>query len=268
MSLLECQTPGRSEIKKSEPFSGKKWALSMNPVNRLATDGLAPERSELTECEIDSVATKPWWSLVRIDKSTAPWEWLTPSEQKEYKSLKSEKRRAEWLAARMLVKRIVLSNGVTDSPRKCVIFKQTCGRPVVRVSGPDGTFSMNCSMSHRKGWIAVCVSPFPQFSIGIDVEVISKVPWQVQDAFANTNDDILGARDDYVIYTILWACKEAAAKASIFGVPFCLGEFTIRDNGAGCFTALRNEFDEAMYGMYFRHDEAILALCQVDLRRR
>ena len=166
---------------------------------------------------LDSPQAEAALGLCRLDCEGLCEGYLTGDEQREYAKLSSVTRKREWLAARVALKRILLETGGIHSPRSCQIDKDRYGCPQLTIAGREEGPSP-CSISHKAGLAAVCVSFRPEIRVGIDVEKISEKPRRLQHAFAVEEDSIFGIFEASKYYTLLWACKEAASKVMGLGM--------------------------------------------------
>ena len=82
---------------------------------------------------------------------------LTNRERIQYSAMKSEKRKKEWLGARLALKRILEDINLVESPLNCETVKDEMGCPQVRIQERSFSRLLHCSSSHKGGLAAVCV---------------------------------------------------------------------------------------------------------------
>ena len=123
------------------------------------------------------------WQLPCEDPYT---DFLTERERLEYAALKSERRKKEWLGARVALKTILKGIDFIESPLHCETEKDRVGCPRVKVQRGETSRFLNCSISHKNGLVVVCVSLSNETKLGIDVETVTERAWRVRKAFVNS----------------------------------------------------------------------------------
>jgi 4'-phosphopantetheinyl transferase len=135
--------------------------------------------------------------------------WLGEAERRRCEEFRSARRRAEFLAGRDLLRRLLVSLRLVDGSRSLALS----GDGAPRVEGrPD----IHLSLSHRQGWQAAAVSDGP---VGIDVEIEGpRETAAVARRFCSASEQgALAALSPEAARTrlhTLWALKEAAFKAA------------------------------------------------------
>jgi len=136
------------------------------------------------------------------------------SEQYDLSGVKSEKRKKEFLASRLLLEKI--------HPKTSIIYNRY-GAPTLS----DGNF---VSISHSKNLVAFIIS---DKKVGLDIEQISKKALRLSSKFiAKDNHQKLTLEKA----TLIWCCKEAIFKwHQKGGVDFkkdiCLTPFVLSEKG-------------------------------------
>jgi phosphopantetheinyl transferase (holo-ACP synthase) len=170
---------------------------------------------------------------------------LADSERGAYERLRSETRRAEWLAARVAAKDLVschLRNffGVRPALADIVIAKDEHGAPYVELRGEaptqlSGVTLPNISITHSNGVaIAALAGPSRAGKVGVDLELIE----QRDDSFAKNYfsateralelPDVNASGDARsVLLTTLWSVKESVSKALGLGLHLNTGEVSV-----------------------------------------
>ena len=88
-------------------------------------------------------------------------EWFTEDELREAEAFRRERRRDEWMAARMAAKQLALRRGLCAEPRGC-----TVARPQLLIRGGSPRF---VSVSHSERFAGAAIDDEP---VGIDVQAI------------------------------------------------------------------------------------------------
>ncbi len=210
----------------------------------------------------DNIAAPGFWALCRLNHEGQHERFLTEREQIEYKALRSPRRKTEWLSARMALKKILMEANLIESPMNCQTEKDRYGCPHVRIGDEEVSTIMNCSISHKKGVSAVCISGVPDLKLGIDLEMISGKPMQLRSAFARQDDSLVGISEAEKYYAVLWACKEAASKAVGGGMTIDFKKFQVKGNQHKRFTISVNG-KEVIGGYYLFSQDFIVALCHL-----
>ncbi len=150
-------------------------------------------------------------AICGIWKVTETQEWFSgklsdlPYLEAELASYKADSRKMEYLAVRMLLKEIA-----TDNMR---ILHYKSGKPYI-----EGN-SLKISISHTKGYVAVCLHPHNE--VGIDIEYISPRVKKISSRFVR--EDEMSFIKDYscidgdgcrYVYNLLllWSAKETIYK--------------------------------------------------------
>lgn len=208
-------------------------------------------------CSSEPVAR---WALCRLDQEGRYEQFLTEREKKDYGTPKCSIRKMEWLSSRVALKKILMEGNLIQSPLHCQTEKDRFGSPYLKLYQEDSPTTINCSISHKKGMVAVCISWVPNMKIGIDLETISEKPWQLQNAFAGQEDSLSNISESPKYYTVLWACKEAASKAKGLGMATDFKKLKVTGDDNKRFSIWENS-QKTMYGTYFFPPNLIVALC-------
>jgi len=155
-----------------------------------------------------------------------PADWLTLAERAVWEGWPSPKRRAEWLAGRLAVKRLLQERYGTD-PLACHVAREGVA-PVVRGECPPG---LSLSLSHSGGLGAAALCASAEGTVGVDVQQIrpvhrglaARVLTECEREQIETPDEVL----------LLWALKEAAIKARRLPWGRALRDLQVRLTGPG-----------------------------------
>lgn len=125
------------------------------------------------------VDTPPSWRdrALIVTHVTTKLDWFGEEELRETESFRSEKRRDEWLCARMALKRLVLDRGLASDPRRIRVM-----RPHVVI---DDVIRLYASLSHSERFAAAAIDDEP---IGIDVQVLRDLSERTAKFFLSANE--------------------------------------------------------------------------------
>ena len=143
-----------------------------------------------------------------------PADWLTEEERREHAALGNEKRRREWLAARVALKDLLMRDRVVRRAADAVVRKDARGCPRLVIWEADtGRYEERaCSISHCGPFVLVAYLRRPGGRIGVDLE---RRTWRVSHLrrkFGSPDDAMLEKDDASGDGTILWSFKEALSK--------------------------------------------------------
>ena len=146
------------------------------------------------------------WHQDALDEGPfPPEEWLAPEERAEFGSLGSEKRRREWLAARVALKDLLVRDGVVRRPTDAIVRKDDRGAPRLVVWEPD-TFryaELACAISHSAPLVLCAYLRGRGARIGVDVERRSWRLARLGRKFLSPGDRMLEKDDDRGDETVL-----------------------------------------------------------------
>lgn len=172
--------------------------------------------------------------------SRGPWNaFLSARECKVFKALRTEKRRLDWLAARLAAKRLIARLLGTDSPAPTAIEVVTrkSGRPALRL--PRGLPPAALSLSHcEAGGLAAAA---PAGLVGADWETVRTLDMRARELFMHPSES--AAAPEAVIG--LWTAKEAVLKllglglgAGLRDVRFAAGTLSLHGEPLARWTRL------------------------------
>ena len=125
--------------------------------------------------------------------------------ERQLKLFRSEKRKQEWLAVRVLLKEVL--------GYEAEIAYRENGEPYL----PD--HSCRISISHTVGYAAVFLSG--ERRVGVDIEVCSDKILPLAPKFINTSEEHISGKDKLTHLLLHWSGKEAVYKAlGVEGVEF------------------------------------------------
>jgi phosphopantetheinyl transferase len=169
-----------------------------------------------------------------VDPDAMAARVLSPPEHGEYMRLGHPARRREWVGARACLKAMLVRGGFVSDPRQCAIMKDARGRPgLSRAPGGRGPDVYDCSLAHKGRFACAGASRLEDTRMGVDVEAVSPRLLRVAGALAGDGDELIGARSPEERLAMLWALKEACAKAAGGGLGFALGGVVTRETAPG-----------------------------------
>jgi phosphopantetheinyl transferase (holo-ACP synthase) len=193
---------------------------ALKPQEQLAVDPAALARRIMPEVYLCSLPLGEVEPLLGSDADGALALLLSPKERTHLATLTVKKRRLEWLAGRLVAKRVIsatwMLDGPVPGPDAISITADAAGAPQVevigRILGPQVPL---LSVSHGAGRAVAVVSWQPSLLPGVDVEeVAERVPAFGTTYFtaaeqARAQQDASPSR----MLTAMWAVKEATGKA-------------------------------------------------------
>ena len=183
--------------------------------------------------------------------------FLVDEEKLSLAALKHPRRRLEWLGARVALKKLLLRSHLIRSPFDCRVKKDHKGRPIIEIWKGSEFQELNCSISHKDGIAAVCLAP--GFKVGIDIEVISERPWRLRRAFASEGDLVSDRFERATLYSLIWACKEAASKVLGLGIAAGFKKLAVKADESNLFSVEGDGFDP-IGGIFYFFKNYIIAI--------
>jgi phosphopantetheinyl transferase len=134
--------------------------------------------------------------------------WLPPEELQRAGEFRLERRREEWIAARVALRRLAVGKGLVAEPGELAIVS-TERRPMVSLSGGR---CVELSLSHSAGWGVAAIDQTP---VGVDLEKLRTIAPATAKFFLHEDERQMLERSgvEGVLLTA-WAAKEAAFKAA------------------------------------------------------
>jgi len=196
-----------------------------------------------------------------VDTDATAARVLTPEEGRDFVRLGHPARRREWLGARVCLKAMLLRRGCVSDPMQCAVMKDARGRPWLSFApGLPGKIVYDCSLSHKGRFACAGVSSVAGTRIGVDVEKVSPRLLRLAGAFAGDRHSLIRPRPPEERLALLWAVKEACAKAVGGGIGMALRHVSCEETAEG-----RHEV-RTSDGLEFRardclHDGYVIAAC-------
>jgi len=196
-----------------------------------------------------------------VDMESTAARVLTPEERGEYARLGHPSRRREWLGARVCLKAMLLRRGCVSDPTQCAIMKDARGRPWLSFApGLPGRIVHDCSLSHKGRFACAGASSLADTRIGVDVEKVSPRLLRLAGAFAGDRHSLIRPRPPEERLALLWAVKEACAKATGGGIGMALGHVSCEETAKGRHQVRTSD------GLEFRardflHEGYVIAMC-------
>lgn len=168
------------------------------------------------------------------DTETTAGRFLTAQELAEYARLRHPLRRREWLGARVCLKSMLLRRGAVSDPIQCAIMKDLRGRPRLSFTPAAAADVVHdCSLSHKGRFACACASGLIDTRVGVDIEEVSPRLLRLAPVFARDRDVLIGSHSPAERLAILWALKEACAKAAGTGLGMRFRDVTCEDTSPG-----------------------------------
>ena len=147
-----------------------------------------------------------------------PGRYLSAEELNEYRRFVIPKRKMEWLASRILIKRLVIDSVKPTlylSPRSINIRKRSSGVPYVELAriGKIGWLSM----SHSHNGVLIAFSSNERNPFGVDLEYVEeRLPQFIADFFTESESRWVNTSQEeekkYLV-NLIWSAKETYLKA-------------------------------------------------------
>jgi NAD(P)-dependent dehydrogenase (short-subunit alcohol dehydrogenase family)/phosphopantetheinyl transferase len=189
----------------------------------------------------------PEAELMLNDAGLEPDDVLVDEEREAFERLISDRRRSEWLAARVAAKDLVACHlrnfyGYRPALADVVVLKDDNGAPYIELRGEAATALPDAELppttiTHSHGVaIAGIAAPGEPSTVGIDLEVIEPRNDSFAKNYFTENErqlevpsDLLGSDDDprSTLLTLLWSIKESVSKALGLGLNLKLGEVLV-----------------------------------------
>ncbi len=193
-------------------------------------------------------------------ESLAPEIFLSGEERRALGGIALERRRREWMGARVCLKLMLRREGLADDPAAVEVVKDGRQRPrVVFPDGVGGVESFDCSLAHAGDYALAALTREAGMSVGADIEPVSPRAAALRERFAAPRDLLLVDRGDDFYYTALWSIKEAASKAVGEGLAAGFRDMACRETAGGsCLvTSPRHGSLEAFYLYYGEYAVAV-----------
>lgn len=176
------------------------------------------------------------WEVGGLEKSAVdPAQWLAPEEAIEMGTLRGEKRRREWLAARVALKGLLLADGVVSAPATAIVRKDAAGAPRLVVYEPDtGRYEVRgCSISHSGVYVLCAYAPGRRGRVGVDIERRTWRMLYLRRKYANRADKLIAPPDSIGAGTLVWSLKESLSKLIGTGMGCGFPKLVCSETGPG-----------------------------------
>jgi phosphopantetheinyl transferase len=174
---------------------------------------------------------------------------LSPTERRELAQLTHPRRRAEWLAARIALKRLAVTRRLARRQADVEVQKDAQGRPRLRMVRKTAA---DCSLSHKGGFALAALTTTPGARIGVDIEEVSPRVTGISDRFVQPGDRLAGVGKNVDLRnTLLWCIKEAAVKCGGEGLPELLRGLVCRGTRRGACQVTTLDGRKAARAVYF-----------------
>lgn len=145
--------------------------------------------------------------------------WLVGDEIETYQSFKATTRKNEYLAGRVLTKKMVLSRHKNYSPNDIETTTGVWGYPLFKTKNFSNYW---LSIAHTSTEVAVLISEYNTHPVGLDIECISHTNQSALQQFLSQYNQSFTLQEMH----LYWSAKEAVAKAlrTGFTIPETLFE--------------------------------------------
>ena len=201
------------------------------------------------------------WGWCRVSGDLDGKAYLDCGERNAYARLTSPKRRREWLAARMIVKEIMVRASLIASFQECSVQKDVYGCPRILIHG-ELAENRHCTIAHKNGLALAAVSFENALFLGVDLESLTDKPLLLREAFSTGADFIAGAYNLREKYCILWSCKEAVSKALGKGMTMDFKKIIINGTSQETYQA-RGDKSFRILGRYAAGKECVFSICHL-----
>lgn len=196
-----------------------------------------------------------------VDTESTASRFLTLRERGEYAQLRHPSRRREWLGARVCLKTMLLRRRSVSEPTQCEIVKDASGRPGLSFApGRPVSAAYDCSLSHKGRFAGAAASSIAGTRVGVDVEEVSPRLLRLAAAFADDHHSLIRPRPPEERLALLWAVKEACAKAVGGGIGMALGPVSCEETAEGRHQ-VRTSASLEFRVRDFLHEGYVIALC-------
>lgn len=163
---------------------------------------------------------------------------LSQAEWASYAKLKTEKRRADWLAGRWAAKHLLQAVIRQDRARllplkRISIVSDPDGVPIAAIHGAY-PFDFSLSISHSHGYAFCAAAQESPWALGADIERIEpRSSAFCKDYFTDVEQQQVACTDQRdLLVTAIWSAKEAALKALHLGLSVDTRAITCRFDAA------------------------------------
>jgi len=216
---------------------------------------------ELKPLLSDDHGLKGMWGWCRVLDDFDGKPYLNCRERDEYSSLTFPTRRSEWLAARMIIKEILVKASLISSFQECSVQKDTYGCPRILIHG-ELTRNCHCTITHKNGLALAAVSFENAIFLGVDLESQTDKPVLLHKAFSTRADFIARAHNLREKYCILWSCKEAVSKALGKGMTMDFRKIIISSTLEETYQ-VQGDKSFRIVGRYAAGNRNVLSICHI-----
>lgn len=203
----------------------------------------------LKEEKIHKHACWALWQITEKEEDLMEGTHFSRQELEELAQVKVSERRLEWLASRLLLKKLATEQGISHPEIK----KDAFGKPYVA----DASFQ--ASLSHAFPFAAAIVHT--QRAVGIDIEHSRTQLLRIRHKFLHP-EELACAGENLLKLGIYWSAKEAlyklyGRKALQFQAQIRIYPFEDREAGSlqGC---LLTKYGKEQYSLHYHHFHGLL----------
>lgn len=196
------------------------------------------------------------------DMAIAGRRFLVADERSQFARLRNDKRRLEWLAARICVKLLAKRDGMISGVKDCQVSKRPSGRPYLTTADGEAIASFgDCSLSHKGRFACACLSSKASLRVGVDVEKISVRLSRIQDAFSHPCDTPGIEPSTETDLTVRWTLKEAYSKSVGAGMRLGLQNLICEQDPKSKAIVVRTRSDTHAQARYLVYEGYVIGVC-------
>jgi phosphopantetheinyl transferase len=209
----------------------------------------------------DNDRLRGMWGWCRVLDGFDGEGYLNCRERDAYARLTSPIRSREWLAARMIIKEILVKSSLIASVQDGAVQKDAYGCPRIYIHGKLAG-NCHCTITHKNGLALSAVSFEDAILLGVDLEHSTDKPLLLRKAFSTGADSIAGMHDLREKYCILWSCKEAVSKVLGKGMTMDFRKIIISSTLHRTYE-VQGHKPYRIIGRYAGGKDHVLSICQL-----
>ena len=203
----------------------------------------------IKEEEIHAQACWGLWHIAEKEEELLECSNFSGTELEELAQIKVAEKRLEWLASRILLKKLAKEQGLA----KAEVKKDAYGKPYI--SGA----AFQVSLSHAFPYAAAIVHQ--QQAVGIDIEHKRAQLLRIRHKFLHP-EELPSAGDDLLKLGVYWSAKEAlyklyGRKALLFQEQIRIEPFSYQENGV-LQGYLLTKSGKEQYTLHYHHFQGLL----------
>ncbi len=200
------------------------------------------------------------------DMAIACRRFLVADERTQFAGIRNDKRRLEWLAARICVKLLAKRDGMIAGVKDCQVSKSPSGRPYLTTADGEPIASFgDCSLSHKGRFACACLSSKASLRVGVDVEEISVRLSRIQGAFWHPCDTLGLEASTATDLAVRWTLKEAYSKTIGAGMRVGFQNLICEQDARTKAIVVRTRRDTHAQARYLVYKGYVIGVCYAHL---